>query len=235
MLFSFYLVFYYLVCNNLRKGNNLLKGITQDMKNLTKTILTLIAAGLVTTAVSTQEAQAAKINGTIDFAGSAQFDSSALQNVTQVVQWFDVFGNAGVTNVVSVTGDFSGIAKGTQATMNPWTFLPPPGGQPALWSVGGFTFNLLSSTVVTQSATFLNIKGTGTITGNGFEDTTTAWAFTTQNAGGGPGTVFSFSASVDPGVGVGTHGVPDRGSTVALLGISLWVIEFIRRKVRRRA
>ena len=34
------------------------------MKNLTKTILTLIAAGLVLTALSTHEAQAAKINGT---------------------------------------------------------------------------------------------------------------------------------------------------------------------------
>jgi VPDSG-CTERM motif len=198
------------------------------MKSLTKTILTLIAAGLVTTAVSTQEAQAAKITGTIDFAGGAQFDSSALQNVTQVVTWFDVFGNAGVTNVVSVSGDFSGIAKGTQATMNPWTFLPPPGGQPALWSVGGFTFNLLSATVVTQNATFLNIKGTGTLTGNGFEDTTTAWAFTVQNAGGAPGMVFSFSAN-------NAAGVPDGGSTVALLGISLVAIEFVRRKLRFRA
>ena len=198
------------------------------MKNLTKTILTLIAAGLVTTAVSTQEAQAAKIKGTIDFAGGTQYDSSALQNVTKVVQWFDVFGNAGVTNVASVTGDFSGIALGTQATMKPWTFTPPPGGQPALWSVGGFTFNLLSSTVITQNGTFLNIKGMGTITGNGFEDTPTRWAFTVQNAGGGPSTVFSFSAN-------NATSVPDGGSAVALLGISLVAIEFVRRKLRFRA
>jgi len=200
------------------------------MKSLTKTILTLIAAGLVTTAVSTQEAQAAKITGTIDFAGGAQFDSSALQNVKKVVQWFDVFGNAGVTNVASVTGDFSGIALGTQATMKPWTFLPPPGGQPGLWSVGGFTFNLLSSTVVTQTGTFLNIKGTGTITSTNplFEDTAVRWAFTVQNAGGGAGGIFSFSAN-------NATGVPDGGSAVALLGISLVAIEFVRRKLRFRA
>jgi len=194
------------------------------MKNLTKTVLTLIAAGL---AVSTQEAQAAKISGTIDFAGAAQFDSSALQNVKQVVQWFDVFGNAGFTNVTTVSGDFSGIALGTQATMKPWTFLPPPGGQPGLWSVGGFTFNLLSSTVVTQTGTFLNIKGTGTITSTNplFEDTAVRWAFTVQNAGGGASGIFSFSAN-------NATGVPDGASTVALLGIGLGAIEFIRRKLR---
>ena len=38
------------------------------MKNLTKTILTVFAAGLALSALSTQEVQAAKISGTIDFA-----------------------------------------------------------------------------------------------------------------------------------------------------------------------
>ena len=201
------------------------------MKNLTKTILTLIAAGLVTTAVSTQEAQAAKITGAIDFAGSAQFDSSALQHATQIVQWFNVFGTPGFTNVSRLTsGSFSGIALGTNATMQPWTFIPPPGGQPALWTVGGFTFNLLSATVVHQSATFLNIHGIGTITGNGFETTSARWAFSVANSSGGPQEQFSFSANNATG-----PFVPDGGSAVALLGISLVAIEFVRRKLRFRA
>ena len=148
------------------------------MKNLTKTILTLIAAGFALTALSTQEAQAAKINGRIDFAGSVMFDASALQNVTQVMEWRDIFGNAGFSNVAAFNGSFIGfVALGDQATMaTPWTFLPP-GGQPALWSVGGFTFDLTSATVVTQTAEFLNITGVGTISGNGFEDTMARWAF----------------------------------------------------------
>jgi VPDSG-CTERM motif len=203
------------------------------MKNLTKTILTLIAAGLVTTAVSTQEAQAAKINGTIDFSGATQFDSSALQDVTKVVEFRDVFGNSGKSNVSAVTGTFAtfggGIPLGTTALMAAsWTFIPPPGGQPALWSVGGFTFNLLSSTVITRTATFLNIEGIGTITGNGFDDTTAKWAFTVANSGGAPGMFFSFSAN-------NSTAVPDGGSAVALLGISLVAIEFVRRKLRFRA
>jgi VPDSG-CTERM motif len=196
------------------------------MKNLTKTILAVLAAGLVSSAFSTHEAQAAKINGTIDFAGAVMFDSSHLDNVTQVMVWRDVFGNAGFSNVAARTGDFSGIPLGTQATMaTPWIFTPSTN-TPGLWEVGGFTFNLMSATVVDQTATFLNITGTGFITGNGFENTFARWAFTVQNAGGNHD-FFSFSAN-------SATGVPDGGAAVALLGMGLGVIEFIRRKLRLR-
>jgi hypothetical protein len=201
------------------------------MKTLTKAILVIFAASFAMCALSTPQAEAARIDGTIDFAGSVMFDASALQNVTQVVEWRDVFGNAGFSNVAAFNGSFVGFVNlGDQATMaTPWTFLPPPGGQPALWSVGGFTFDLTSATVVTQNAMFLNIRGVGTVSGNGFEDTTAKWAFTVQNAGGGAGDFFSFSANVS------TQGVPDGGSAVALLGIALVGIEFARRKLRLRS
>ena len=48
-----------------------------------------------------------------------------------------------------------------------------------LWSVGGFTFNLLSSTVKQRDAEFLSVRGTGVITGPpGFDPTFGMWAFT---------------------------------------------------------
>ena len=37
-----------------------------------------------------------------------------------------------------------------------------------LWSVGGFTFNLIASTILFQEDGFLFVSGTGTITGNGY-------------------------------------------------------------------
>jgi len=198
------------------------------MKNPTKTLLALLAAGLATTALSTHEAQANQINGTIDFAGATQFDKS-LANATRVVKWRDVNGNLGFSNVADVTGNFSSIALGTQATMaTSWIFSPSTP-TPGLWSVGGFTFNLLSSIVVTRTSTFLNITGTGIISGNGFDPTEGTWAFTSQNAGGthtGTHTFFSFSANA--------ASVPDGGSAVALLGMGLGVIEFVRRRVRLR-
>ena len=160
-------------------------------------MLAVIVAGLVASALSMHEAQAAPpIKGTIEFAGSVMFDSSALQNVTQVLEWRDVFGNGPVfTNVAATTRDFSAfVAIGDQATMaTPWVFHPSTF-TPALWHVGGFTFSLDSATVLSQTANFLNITGTGTISGNGFKDTAATWAFTVQNAGDGIGDFFSFSA-----------------------------------------
>lgn len=197
------------------------------MKNITKTILAVLAAGLVTSAFSTQQAQAARINGTIDFAGSVMFNTANLATATQVSQWRDVFGNVGFSNVAATSGDFSSIALGSQATMaTPWIFNPSTA-TPGLWSVGGFTFDLLSATVVTQTATFLNISGTGIVSGNGFAPTEANWAFTVQNAGS-TGPWFSFSANL------ATQAVPDGGSAVALLGVGLGLIELIRRKIRVR-
>jgi hypothetical protein len=101
---------------------------------------------------------------------------------------------------------------------NSWTFGL---GATALWSVGGFTFDLIASTIVLHDFGILLVTGTGTVTGHGqtFNGT---WMFSAQ--GEGSGGIFSFSASSN---------VPDGGATVALLGLSLAGIEGIRRKLRR--
>jgi VPDSG-CTERM motif len=201
------------------------------MKNITNTILAVVVAGLISSVLSTQQAEAARINGTIDFAGSVTFDTNSLATAHQVTQWRDVFGNLGFSNVADTSGDFSSIPLGTQATMaTPWIFSPSTP-TPGLWSVGGFTFDLLSATVVTQNATFLNISGTGIVSGNGFAPTTATWAFTVQNASShalGSNLFYSFSANL------ATQSVPDGGSSVAMLGIGLGLVEFIRRKFRLR-
>jgi VPDSG-CTERM motif len=196
------------------------------MKNHTKTILAVLGIGVLSCALFSQQAQAVQIQGNIDFAGAVQFDTNSLATATRVVTWFDSNGNPGFSSVqVGATGDFAGVAAGTQATMaQPWIFNPSTA-TPGLWSVGGFTFDLLSSTVVTQNANFLLITGTGIVSGNGFDPTSMEWSFTTQSAGGKTRTVFSFSAN---GVAV-----PDGGSAVALLGLALTGIEVLRRRLKR--
>ncbi len=101
-------------------------------------MLAVIVAGLVASALSMHEAQAAQINGTIGFAGSVRFDSSVLQTVHQVNVWHDVNGNLGLSNVAAFTGDFMGhVVLGQQATMHtPWIFIPSTD-TPVLWAVGG--------------------------------------------------------------------------------------------------
>ena len=192
---------------------------------LSKTILAVLATSALSCGLFSQQAQATTINGTIQFAGSVAFNTHSLATASRVNTWFDINGNAGFSSVAAGnSGDFAGIAAGTQATMaQPWTFNPSTP-TPGLWSVGGFTFDLLSSTIVTQNASFLSITGTGVVSGNGFTPTAMDWSFTTQSSGGRMHTTFSFSAN-------GTS-VPDGGSAVALLGIALTGIEVLRRKLR---
>ncbi len=183
----------------------------------------MLATGVLSCGIFSQQAQATAITGDIQFAGEVQFDTNSLATATRVVTWFDVFHNAGFSSVTSGTGDFAGIAPGTSAAMTqPWIFNPSTP-TPGLWSVGGFSYDLLTSTIVTQNASTLFITGTGIVSGNGFDPTSMDWSFTTQSAGGNTRTTFSFSAN--------GLAVPDGGSAVALLGLALVGIEVLRRKL----
>jgi hypothetical protein len=180
------------------------------MKTLKLTLAVLAAA------VVTSGAQAAMVNGAITLAGGAIFDTDSLATATRVNTFLDV-------TVMSEDGDFEGFVADEDAVAMavPYIFIPSTS-TPGLWSVGGFTFDLEGSTVVLQNADFLIISGTGTLTGNGFDPTEGIWNFTSQSPSADG--VFSFSASGD------FNGVPDGGSTVALLGLGLTGVWMIRRK-----
>src|SRR5678816_2047777 len=178
---------------------------------LLKLALAVLAAALVTSG-----AQAAMVEGAITFAGGAKFDTNSLATATRVTLFKSV-------KVMSEDGDFSAFVNDDDAVAMavPYIFTPSTP-TPALWSVGGFTFDLDGSVVVLQNADFLIITGTGTITGNGFDPTEGSWRFTAQSPSADG--VFSFSSSGD------FNGVPDGGSTVALLGLGLTCVWMIRRK-----
>ena len=78
------------------------------------------------------------------------------------------------------------------AVTAPWAFSPSTP-TPGLWSVAGFTFDLLSSTVTQRTASSLTEEGSGIASGNGFDPTAMTWAFTTQNAGGAAQEQYSHS------------------------------------------
>lgn len=182
-----------------------------------KLFLTVLMAGLACTAFTGQQAQGAMIDGAITFAGGAVYDTMTLATATRVNTWSDV-------TVQSRDGDFASFVNvGDAVTMAaPWIFSPSTP-TPGLWTVGGFTYDLDSATVVLQNADFLIIQGSGTISGNGFDPTPGIWSFTSQSPDADG--VFSFSASVD------AQGVPEGGATVALLGLALAGIEVLRRKL----
>ena len=189
------------------------------MKDLPKKVLTILATGLLSCGLFCHQAKAAPIQGTIDFGGVVTFDTMSLATATRVNVWNSSF-------VLQDSGNFSSISPGTNATMAaPWIFNPSTA-TPGLWSVGGFTFDLTSSVITTQNATFLDIKGVGTISGNSFDPTPGTWSFTSSNANGTDHATFSFQAQA--------AAVPEASSAV-LFGIGgavLLVGCLLRRKFK---
>ena len=105
----------------------------------------------------------------------------------------------------------------------PWDFASG-GPQPGLWSVGGFTFDLASDTIVTQLPAFLNVDGIGTISGNGFDTTQGHFTLTVTTLG---------SSLVFGAITNATNATPDGGTTVMLLGAALGVLGIARRFLKK--
>jgi len=194
------------------------------MKTLSKAILVALAI----TGFFGQQVQAAgPIKGSIDFIGVVTYDTTSLSTATKVNLWNSSF-------VSKDTLDFSSVSAGTNVTMGiPWTFnsgtpaLPTPGpAKPGLWQVGGFTFDLTSSTVVTQSTTFLNVTGIGTASGNSVDPTPGTWSFTSTKSNGQDSQTFGFQSSTV---------VPESGTVVLLASGTLFLasVHFLRRKSKR--
>jgi VPDSG-CTERM motif len=187
------------------------------MKNLSKTILAVVAVGLLGSGLFCQQAQATPITGDITFGGVVTFDNIDLSLAKQVSTDFAI--------VTSDSGSFGSIPILSSVTIAPWIFSPSTPTTP-LWSVGGFSFDLTSSTIVTQTKFFLNITGIGTLNGPGFDPTAGTWSFTVANALGGTHETFGFQSDTAAGL------VPDGGTTAALLGLALAGIEVLRRKFK---
>lgn len=186
-----------------------------------KNTFTKFAGVAVVALALVQTLQAAPIVGNIGFTGRAQFDTGSAGSATQVINW--------VTPTVNgTTGAFTSVANGTAVNFaSPWSFNTVAPINP-FWSVGGFTFQLLSSSITFQGGTypngFVSVNGTGIVTGNGFDATVLSWSFTAQDpeVTSNPKT-FTFSAS--------SASVPDGGATVALLGIALSGVGLLRKKL----
>jgi VPDSG-CTERM motif len=185
---------------------------------LIKPLLASLTA-MVVAAGFALSAQATQISGDIDFVAEVVFDSTSLGSASQVNTW-------NMAEVSGTSGDFSSIANGTNVSFQaPYVFNPPTA-YATLWAVGGFSFNLVNSTVITQSNFALVIIGTGTVSGIGFDTTPGTWSFAVTQSNGGTSTEFSFqgNSTATP--------TPDSGSTVALLGVALFTVGALRAKFR---
>jgi hypothetical protein len=208
------------------------------MKTLAKTILAVLATGMISCALFSQQAQAdpqtlGPVTGSITFGGSVELDTASAGNATAVTAWHG-FGGIGAPVVVDRDGSFAlvNVLAPVAFATPPWYFFTGPGNPLApgpivnFWSVGGFSFELTASSIFAQGGNPAGVivTGYGWITGNGFDATYGTWSFSTQDPGVGQPARFSFSAA--------SGAVPDSGSTVAFLGLALVGVEALRRRMR---
>ena len=136
--------------------------------------------------------------------GIATFNTPSLATATQVT----AFSNTAVAGMGN-TGVFSSITPGTPVTMTAPLMLNSPEQSPSmLFSVSGFTVETTGTMIMHQTADLLEVSGTGMLMGNGLDPTSGTFDFTAR-------------APV---------GIPDGGTTIALLGIGLMGIVALRRK-----
>lgn len=171
----------------------------------------------------TQTARGVPITGVIGFSGAAQLDAPTVSASTKVIAWY---GN--VTGIAG--GSFAGLGGSPAVFAAPWLF--DSGAQNGFWSVGGFTFNLASSSVLSRTATSVTVGLVGTVVSTiaGLSPTAFTGNFTTQDPSDNNGQVFSYTESLSFG-GAGVP-VPDGASTALLMGISslaLGLMKFDRR------
>ena len=172
------------------------------------------------------------INGDISFVGGATLDA-ALGSATKFTSIFGP-GGAGLPQVLggSQTGDYAGVAAGTQATFPVFTFIPSPGSSFPLWSFtfGGssYSFQADSITFVYQNSMFLDIAGTGTASITGFTDTTGTWSIVDTGQSSSP--VFTFGAATQ----VNGPPVPEP-TAFALLASFIPVLAAFRYRTRAKA
>lgn len=174
-------------------------------------------------------ALATSITGDINFDGKAKLNTRSLLTASQVNRWKTVDIGIG-------TGSFAGFAapESAVAMTTPWVFTSarPFAG---LWSLGGFSFDLTSSAVVFRSRNSLDLRGSGTVAGHGFDVTSGDWSviFTKHRRK----VRFWFSFESDRPIAQ-PPSVPDVGSSALLLGlgiVGLLVVSACSRRIERCA
>ena len=179
----------------------------------------------------TNAAQAQSIVGTIQFSGGALLDNADLAQATQFLQIFGAAGPGSDPEVLASTetGTYTSIPNGTPASFTPFVFSPPAASVIPLWTltIGSTTYSFDATSVVVeyQSASFLDIGGTGVAHVTGMQDTSGTWSITDIGDSGLP--VFTFGAATQVG---SMSPIPEPSVTALLVMAGLPMARFLGRR-----
>lgn len=168
-------------------------------------------------------AHAIPIVGQIDIAGGGKVTGGTDLDDATGLDFNPAGGGTGSFSVVGGTGSFAGQVGGT-GTIKDFVFAPFGGTILSFWTLtsGDFSFDLETVVIADQDEDFLNLEGTGTIHGVGFDDTDGDWTLTATNA----------SETVKFAFGSSTFGAPEP-ATMALIGTGLLALGLGSRRRKR--
>lgn len=168
------------------------------------------------------------ISGAISFSGTSSIDSTSFVTATRFTSFEEVFVGA----ASALSGDYVGTS-GAAVTVTPFIWAPPTASTPInpLWTFtsGGNTYSfdlsVLHEDFASPTGLLLSGLGTAHITGPEIDtlDTSGHWSFSAQSL---DLSTFTFSSTTK----VLAHGVPDGGTTSAMLGGTLLGLGLIGRK-----
>lgn len=176
-----------------------------------------IAAGLALLGFAAS-ANAAFINGAIGFGSSAGGSNTTWSFIgtcttTANCNGFNLNPDTNNATVSDAQGDLSGLLGATATLSDVDISLLPISPQ---WTVGGYTFDLESATVLsvvnTGSFKLLAMRGKGTINGPGFQPSAGVWDWTGSATGTSSNIAFSFNSN--------TASIPEP-TTLGLLAVGL--------------
>lgn len=198
------------------------------MKKPINAVLAMLAVAVLACGVCEQaQAVAMPINGSVQFFGSA-VPNGASPGTPVTVNFTNPW------HTLNGLGIYSAIPAGVTATFSSFDFTGDGVGAvlsaapiAPLWSFssGGldYSFDLHALTNGHSSPGSMSFTGTGIAHATGFDDTAASWSLQ------GSGTNFSFTISTSTTAAVGA--VPEGGTTIGLLGISLVAFLVMRRQL----
>jgi len=166
-------------------------------------------AGLLLLAMGSSAVMAVPITGNITFVGNSTVTGT-------IVSFTDFFNNPNSAMVGNADGDFAaeGIGTGNTAIFNTLDYSSPFSPVTPLWTIGGFTFDLLAvtATVAPPPGAALLLSGSGVLmnASGGYTNTLYRWEY----SGTESSSRLVFSAASGP------TSIPEPGS-LALLGLGL--------------
>ncbi len=182
-------------------------------RRLTATFLLTVALGA--------GAQAAPITGSINIgAGSIVNLDKTLKTVI-----FTPGSPANNALVSFSSGNLASIAPTfTFGSYKNFTYSPLSVINP-IWTFGAATFDLTQVTYIDDAGPGLVLLGTGLMKAAGYDDTLGSWSFSADSA---TGTNFSWSSTA------AATNVPDGGTSMSLLGLSLLGVAGAAKKLRKK-